>query len=134
MRKYHYPALFLSETDGFSISFPDLPGCHTQGNDLEEAFEMAEDALTLYLYQLEEMGDRLPTASVIKETPENSVVYVISADTMAYREQFDNTAVKKTLTIPSWMNKAAEKQGVNFSQLLQTALKDQLIGHGDRHV
>jgi antitoxin HicB len=132
MKKYHYPAFFRDEARGFSVSFPDLPGCHTQGNDLEEAFEMAEDALTLYLYHLEETGIRLPAASDIKEMPEGTTVYVISADTLEYREIFDNMAVKKTLTIPSWMNKAAEKQGVNFSQLLQSAIKKQLSSHGNQ--
>lgn len=126
MKKYHYPAVFIKEEDGFSISFPDLMGCHTQGDTIEEAFENAEDALTLYLYHLEENGTLIPTPSIMKDSKENETIYIISVDTMEYREQFDNTAVKKTLTIPSWMNKAAEKQGVNFSQVLQFALREKL--------
>lgn len=126
MKKYHFPAIFTAEEDGFSVSVPDLDGCYTQGNTLEEAFEMAEDALMLTLYHLEETGATIPAPSLIKEVPEGSAVYILSVDTMIYREMFDNSAVKKTLTIPSWMNKAAEKQGVNFSQLLQSALKERL--------
>lgn len=126
MKKYHYPAVFTAEADGFSVSIPDLDGCFTQGNDLEEAFEMAEDALMLTLYHLEETGTPIPVPSVIKEAPEGSAIYILSVDTLGYREKFDNTAVKKTLTIPSWLNKAAEKQGINFSQLLQAALRQRL--------
>jgi antitoxin HicB len=112
----------LDDSIVWEISIKDIPSLSAA----------VEDALTLYLYHLEETGIPLPAASDIKAIPEDTTVYVMSADTLEYREIFDNTAVKKTLTIPRWMNKAAEKQGVNFSQLLQSAIKNQLSSHGDR--
>ena len=121
MAKYVYPAVFTHEAEGgYSITFPDLP--------LEEGIEMAADALCLMLYDMEEGGAVPPEPSDVRSIvcAENQLVTLIRCDTIEYRKFFDNRAVKKTLTIPAWLNTMAERQGVNFSIILQNALKAEL--------
>lgn len=128
MKKYIYPAVFTPEEKGYSVSFPDLESCYTQGDDLQDAYEMAEDVLALVLYRLEESGAFIPKPSDISSlsVPGGSFVSLVSADTLEYRKFYDSRAVKKTLTIPAWLNAAAEQSGVNFSQVLQEGLKQKL--------
>lgn len=129
MAKYVYPAIFTPEEKGmFSIRFPDIEGCFTCGDNLEDGIEMAEDALALMLTHLEDNRRKIPTASAINDLAiENGefTTYVF-CDTTTYRRLMNNSAVKKTLTIPSWLNDSATAAGVNFSQVLQDALKQQL--------
>ena len=106
MAKYIFPAVFSQETDGiFSVSFPDIENCYTQGDDLQDAYEMAEDVLCLILYKMEENNENIPTPSNPKDIQVNdtSFMAIIGADTLEYRMFYDNKAVKKTLTIP-WQN------------------------------
>lgn len=126
--KYIYPAVFSKDGDFYVITFPDLNSCQTQGESLQEAFEMATDVLCLMLYSMEEDGMKIPDPSDIRDikTSGDDFVSLISCDTIEYREYFDNKAVKKTLTIPSWLNKLAERNGINFSAVLQRALKKEL--------
>ncbi len=128
MAKYIYPAVFTPEDGGYSVNFPDFESCYTEGNTLEEAMEMADDVLCLTLYNMEEAGMAIPVPSSIKDiqTNGNEFVSLIRCDTVEYRKYFDNKAVKKTLTIPNWLNTIAERQGVNFSLILQNALKREL--------
>ncbi|ALA12479.1 type II toxin-antitoxin system HicB family antitoxin [Paenibacillus larvae] len=129
--KYIYPAVFSpGEPDegGFTVTFPDLPGCISEGDDLEEALRMAKDALGGHLYLMEEDGDEIPRPSqpdsIQLETGE--FVSLIQANTNFVRERIRNKAVNKTLTIPKWLNDAATEEGINFSQTLQDALKQKL--------
>ena len=129
MAKYVYPAVFHPNQDDGSITVtvPSLPGCITEGKDLADAIYMAGDAVSMWLWaaedqQLEEIPAREPPPAV--ETPE--FVNYVYADTDAYRRKHDNRAVKKTLSIPSWLNDQAMQAGVNFSQILQDALKERL--------
>lgn len=125
MAKYAYPAIFTPENDGsFSITFPDLEGCYTCGNSLEDGIEMAEDALALVLYGYEKDERAIPAPSALSDisVSGNDFVNYIACDTMAYRKRYNNKAVKKTLTIPEWLNEAASSLGLNFSQVLQEAL------------
>ena len=128
MAKYVYPAIFTEDEDGYSVRFPDVDGCFTSGRSLQEALEMAEDALCLMLYDMEESGEAIPAASGVNsvQTEPGEFVSLIGCDTLAYRKRYGSKAVKKTLSIPSWLNEAAEKAGVNFSNVLQDALKQQL--------
>ena len=129
MAKYVYPAVFEPESGGaYSVYFPDIEGCYTAGENLAEAFEMAEDALALMLYQYEHDGKKLPSVSRLEDVkPENnSFVNYIVCDTIKYQKRYNTKAVKKTLSIPEWLNEAATNAGVNFSQVLQDALKRQL--------
>lgn len=129
MAKYVYPAVFTHEAEGgYSINFPDLKNCFTSAPTLEEGIEMAADVLCLTLYGMEEDGVTPPAPSDVRNihTEEDELTTLIRCDTIEYRKFFDNKAVKKTLTIPSWLNTMAEKQGVNFSMILQNALKTEL--------
>lgn len=125
MAKYVYPAIFTPEDDGsYSIVFPDLEGCYTCGDNLEDSIEMAEDALELVLYGYEKDGREIPAPSARSafSVSGNDFVNFIACDTMKYRKMYNNKAVKKTLTIPEWLNEAACAMGLNFSQILQEAL------------
>ena len=124
--KYVYPAIFTPSEGGYSVSVPDLPGCFTCGDTLAEAMEMAEDAVSLWLFDAEEDKEKVPVASENLPHEAPDFVTLIKADTDAYRRQVDNRAVKKTLTIPAWLNYQAENAHVNFSSILQEALKAHL--------
>jgi antitoxin HicB len=131
MAKYVFPAVFTKEDDGqYSIEFPDLKNCYTQGDNLQDAYDMASDVLCLYLYNLEEKGETIPAPSNPEDIKvSDGFIALIGADTLEYRMFYDNKAVKKTLSIPQWLNTLAEREGVNFSYVLQTALKEKLGIH-----
>ncbi len=125
MSKYIYPAIFTLEKDGgFSVFFPDLEGCYTCGDNLTDTIFMAQDALalTLYGYEHDKREIPVPTNSNNISLKENEFVNLISADTLAYQKMYNNKAVKKTLTIPEWLNEAAVSMDINFSQVLKEAL------------
>ena len=128
MSKYVFPAVFELEDGLYNVLFPDLPGCYTCGNDLADALYMAEDALAGWLSHAEEKGESIPRPSALNGIPQqkNTTDSLILADTSAWRRTHSEKAVKKTLTIPSWLNEAAEARCVNFSQVLQEALKKYL--------
>lgn len=126
--KYIYPAVFTEENGSYSVLFPDLEGCYTCGSDLKDAFEMAEDVLAFTLYHYESKGLAIPEPSSVNDfnVKNNEFVNLIVADTLEYQKMHNNKAVKKTLTIPEWLNELATENNLNFSQILQTALKEQL--------
>ncbi len=129
MGKYVYPAVFTPEEAGkYFVYFPDIDGCYTCGDDLADGMEMAEDALALMLTHLEDEQREIPSASAINDllVHDGEFASYISCDTVLYRHLMNNTAVKKTLSIPSWLNDSAVAAGINFSQVLQDALKEQL--------
>lgn len=125
--KYAYPAVlkYDPDEDCYYVNFPDIEDCFTDGKTLPEAIEMGEDALSLMLCQMEDDGDVIPPASDIKtiSAAADEIVSLIFADTMEYRRIYDNKAVKKTLSVPSWLNVMAERKGANFSAILQSGLK-----------
>lgn len=126
--KYVYPVTFTPENECFNVAVPDLPGCFTFGDSLVDAIEMARDAISMWLCDAEDKDESIPAPSEIQDIdhgPE-SFINLIDVDTTQYRRENDNRAVKKTLSIPSWLNSRAEKAGVNFSQILQDALKSHL--------
>lgn len=129
MDRYIFPAIFEpGEKKGYTVSFPDLPGCITEGDTMEEALHMAKEALELHLYGMEEDEDEIPNPSQPEElkVPEKSFVSLVEVWMRVIRDKMENKAVKKTLTIPKWLNDVAEKNNVNFSQVLQSALKEYL--------
>lgn len=128
MKKYIYPAIFQKEETGYYVFFPDLDGCQTEGDTLENALNMAKDALSIYIFDLEEDKKDIPLPSTPTEITleKNQFISIIEFDMLEYRKKYDNKAVKKTLSIPSWLNSLAEDYNVNFSQLLQKALKEYL--------
>ena len=115
-----YPAIFHKEDNAYWVEFPDLEGCHTYGSSIPETMEAAQEALTGYLLTLLEQETSITPPSDISDFhAENGFVSLVSCDINQYK---DTKAVKKTLTIPSWMNERAIAMGVNFSQVLQEAL------------
>jgi len=121
-----YPAIFRQEEDSsYWVEFPDLEGCYTCGKNLEETMELAEEALGLYIVSLQERSIEIPASSDIKKIlSEDGFVSLVSTDVEKYRRR--NKAVKKTLTIPEWLNEEAEKRHINFSSILQNALIEHL--------
>ena len=127
--KIIYPAIFEpAENGGFDVIFPDIPRCYTCGNTLIEAIEMAEDVLAMTIWGLENdkepIPEPTPSESLSCETP--AFVNLIKADTESYRRKLDNRTVKKTLSIPAWLNHQAEAAHVNFSGVLREALESRL--------
>lgn len=123
---YIYPAVFSYDNDGISISFPNLPGCISCASNDEEALYMAKDALGLYMVCLEEDGEVLPKPSKLNEIDlnVNERAVLVEVNMPLFRLSVQNSSVKKTLTIPKWLNDLAEKNKVNFSLVLQNALKE----------
>jgi len=127
--KYAYTAVFTPEENGaFSVHFPDLPGCYTSGDDMPDAVTMAQDALCLWLYDMEQDKTPLPPATLPGDIKAKSKEFtsVVAVDTETYRRFYENKSVKKTLTVPMWLNEEAERANINFSQTLQAALKQEL--------
>jgi len=129
MAKYVYPAQFIREESGqYSVDFPDLESCYTSGDDLNEAILMAEDVLAYVLFDYEKEGRSIPKPSDINsiksktDLADNEFVNYVHCDTIDYQKRNNNKAVKKTLTIPEWLNELAIKSELNFSQVLQEAL------------
>lgn len=125
---YSFPAFFYYDDDGISIDFPDLPGCLPCADSSEEAFHNAKEALGLHLFGMEQDGEPIPEPTPVDQLhPEDGGVLVMVEVFMpSVRDRMNNKVVKKTLTIPAWLNRAAEEEGVNFSQLLQDSLKNYL--------
>lgn len=129
MARYVYPAIFTKEENGlYSVDFPDIKGCVTCGDDLADALYMAQDVLAFTLYDYERDKKKVPVPSDPDsiEVPNGSFVNCVLCDTLEYQKRNNNKAVKKTLSIPEWLNELAINAGVNFSQVLQDALKSQL--------
>ncbi len=123
-----YPAIFTKyDDDGeyYVVEFIDLKGCSTEGESIQEAFYMAQDAMGLYLDDFVDFPE--PTVDISKITLEqNQFISFVSIDMDEYRRNFNHKAVKKTLSIPMWLNTLSEKNNINFSQVLQEALKSKL--------
>jgi predicted RNase H-like HicB family nuclease len=128
MDNYIFPCIFIYKDDGISIIFPDLDGCVSFGENEQEAFYNAKEALTLHMYGIEQDNESIPQPSLIKnvQLDENEQAVLIEAFMPPFRAKQANKFVKKTLTIPEWLNIIAERNEVNFSQVLQNGLKDLL--------
>jgi len=125
--KYVYPAIFTPLPSGeYDVRIPDLPGCITCGKDIADAIEMAEDAMAMWLCDAEDNQENVPAPSEKLTVTHPQFINLVIADTEKYRRENSNRAIKKTLSIPSWLNAKAEQAGVNFSQMLQDALKEHL--------
>ena len=123
-----YFAVFEPSETGFGVYFPDLPGCVTVGSDIQEAKAMAEEALGLHLWGMEKDNEDIPQATnpPFDDLEDNAFVMPITIYMSLVKNEMESKAIKKTLTIPYWLNELAEEKQVNFSQLLQTALKEYL--------
>ena len=122
-----YPAIFTpyeDKTGGYVVEFPDLPGCVTGGDDIVEAIFMAEDAASGWMLVNLEDGNDVPTMTDFRKIKivEGQFINLIKLDMDYYLEKYGKQSIKKTLTIPAWLNEIGIRQNVNFSQVLQDAL------------
>ena len=124
-----YAAVFEQGAGKVYTSVPDLPGCVTSGATLEEACEMIEDAANLWACDIETDGRAMPTQTPYQdiERETGDIVQLVRVDTETYRRLNDNRAVRKNVSIPAWMAALAERRGINCSQVLQDALRSQLL-------
>lgn len=125
MHHYFYPAIFHNdEKGGYWISFPDFPECMTQGETMEEAYEMAVEAMGLCIDDRLRNEESLPEVSAPVDyiLHEGDFSCLIEFDLVQYRKKHNTKSVKKTLSIPEWLNEAAMEHDINFSQVLQEAL------------
>jgi len=125
---YVYPAIISMDDDGISVEFPDLPGCVSCADTTEEAAKNANEALRLHLWGLEKDNDNIPKPSDIKDLrlEKNQIPLLVEVFMPPVRERLNNRFVKKTLSLPAWLNAEAEAKGINFSQILQSAIKQHL--------
>lgn len=130
MRKVSYLAVFEPSGDGYSVYFPDLPGCISFGNSYEEAQKEAADALGLHLYGMEKDNEEIPAPSkqpiIYKETSAGYLVSLVTVFPDLVKNELDNRRIKTNVTLPTWLKDAAEQQGVNYSRILESALIDYL--------
>lgn len=127
--KICYPVILTKCEDGsgYLVTIPDFDN-NTFGETIPEAIEMARDAINLLGVTYEDKKWTLPTPSDIASLhcEANDIKTLVDADPDAYRRMLDNRSVKKNCTIPSWLNEKAEQANINFSAVLQSALKEQL--------
>lgn len=135
---FSYPAYFFKDSGGYCAVFPDLNGLTARGATQDEAFSMAVNVLAGYLYWSQKDGGSIPAPSAIEDirlpdaaarlggSAKNAFVNLVAVDMEEYAKAHFEKSVKKTLTIPAWLNVAALEQGINFSQVLQEALKEKL--------
>ncbi|MCD7736959.1 MAG: type II toxin-antitoxin system HicB family antitoxin [Lachnospiraceae bacterium] len=122
-----YPGILYPFSDGsggYVVEFPDLPGCVTEGKHLEEALMMGNDAASGWILDEMEEGNKLPEPTDYRDVQfrEGGIVNLFALDMDSYAEKYGEKSVRKNLTIPAWLNTYAEKNNINFSQVLQEAL------------
>lgn len=121
-----YPAVFHKEEDSYWVEFPDLPGCHSYGSSVTETMACAQEAMAGYILTLLEQERPIAVPSDMEMlSTEEGFTSLVSCNIDQYKE---TKAVKKTLTIPAWLNDRAVAKGVNFSQVLQEALLTKVQG------
>lgn len=121
--EYIFPAVFdQNDNNSYTITFPDLPGCISEGKSLTNAIDMAQNALTQWLEYLLDEKETIPVPSNIKtiETEPNQFVNLVRT------ELRDNRAVRRTVSIPGWLDIKATDAGISLSKILQDALKERL--------
>ena len=127
MERLFYPAVFhKAEEGGYWVTFPDIPECITEGDDMAAAYDMAVEALGLALEEKIENREKLPVASDVDDIKDSGTVVIVQFDLESYNKKHNNRAVKKTLTIPEWLNERALAMNVKFSQVLQDALMEKV--------
>lgn len=125
---YVYPAIFYPEENGqYSVIIPDLNDLATYGNDLTDALAMAQEACAQYLFTALRDGEKLPKATPLEEVKkddDNAIVNLILVDLDAFAKLYGNKAVRKTLSIPAWLDTACDELNISYSKVLQNALID----------
>lgn len=123
---YFYPAIFQVEEDGYSVFVPDIPGCMTQGDTMEEALAMVQEAIGLMLEDVAPAD--YPAASLPQDLvlEKDQFALMVPFDKLTYDKKYNAKAVKKTLSVPKWLDTLATEHNVNFSNILQNALMHEL--------
>lgn len=127
-QNYIYPAVIETTVTNYCLFFPDLPGCVSSGDTITQAVELGKEAAQAYLWELERTGAAVPAPSDAAsiELDEGDVVCYVDINMFAARSKMDHRTVKKTLTIPWYLNELAEARHINFSRTLREALQAQL--------
>jgi predicted RNase H-like HicB family nuclease len=128
MRKLTYMAVLeANEEGGYGVFFPDVPGCISCGDDVEEALGMAREALELHIYGIEQDGEALPEKiGILPSMAMGDVVAPVSIYPDLVKDKMDNRREKTTITLPYWLKAAAEAEGINYSRMLEVTLKETL--------
>lgn len=128
--EYHFYAKLQCEEGAYTVTFPDLPGAITFGDDISDAVKMAKDALEGHLLVMEDDGDEIPQPSesqVLRKTlTEKEQFQLIVADMALVRAREENKTVNKMVTLPQYMVELGKRENINFSKTLQKALKEEL--------
>ena len=125
--KANYIAILLAGEDGrFYARVPGVNGCISSGRGLTKALENIKDALCTWLCDAEDRNEQLPEPTDVGEVEDGAVIALIEVDTLRYRAETDTRAVRKNVSMPAWLAFAADKRGLNVSQILQDALKREL--------
>ena len=126
--RYSFPALFANENGVVTVTFPDLPGCVTCGDDFDHALAMAEEAIGGHLFTMDETGEKIPEPTPVDRITlaEGDYIVMVSVWMPLVAERIKPAFVRKNLTIPRWLNLKAEEAKINFSNVLQEALREKL--------
>ena len=130
--KYVYPAVFTEEAVAsrgsvYTVIFPDILGCVTEGDSLSEVIEMAREALAGCICSMQQRNEVIPAASSLETVQcKDGFVSLVDLDMFEYKRKTDNRAVKRTVSLPLWLDTLAQNAGLNFSQTFQDALKERL--------
>ena len=125
-----YPVIFTEINDGYLIEVPDLE-ILTQGTDIANAFDMARDAISITIVSMEDNGEAVPLPSNIEDINIScgafadcgkGFVSIVDTDIAEYRRKVDTKPVRRNVSLPSWLNYAADAAGINVSRVLQDAL------------
>ena len=125
--KTAYPVIFTKLSKGFAVHSPDF-SFDTQGNDLAEAIDMARDAIGIMGIDMEDDGKPFPEPTSLDkvEHEDGAIVTLIDSDLTEYRKASERRSVRRNVTLPSWLDREADKAGINVSSVLQEALKIKL--------
>ena len=134
-KRYTFVAILTEEENGISIEFPDLPGCCPCAETMEQAMDNAKEALGLHIWGMEQDGEPIPEPTPIGKIKTATGQVAISVDVFmpSVRERIENKSIKKTLTIPNWLDKLAAGEQINYSKLFQDALINYLDINPETH-
>lgn len=130
-KAYAFPAVLTvdhDDNDAVLVSFPDLENCFSDGDNAAEALERAREALGNVLYWMEKDGQEIPEPTDINalDVSDGAIKSLVSVDMAQVRKEWNARSVSRTVTLPAWLDEKAKREQVNFSQVLQQALKDTL--------
>lgn len=125
---YIFPAIFTQDEFGFSIEFPDLPGCFSCAENIEKALKSAKEAMQLHLYGMEQDGDEIPEPTPIFEinTNSNQKAMLIEGWMPPFREKMTQQTINRKIKLPKWLDEIARREKVNLSVFVEESLKKHL--------